>query len=292
MRITNRILAHEAIASFQAQTRSLNEARRRAATGILVNRPSDDPIAAAGIMQSSSGLRALDQYRRNLQAGQSRLAVEDSVLDQITSSLIRAKELGIAQAGDPATAATRQATKAEIDVIIDFVTDLGNSRMAGSYVFGGQYSDTAPFQATLPDPLKPPSGSLKMEVGAGTFVETNHSAQDIFLDSDVVDALKALSAALGADDPAAVQTVLSRMDTAFSNIQELIGEVGARMNYLDTAVLNMDSLEVTIQTFRSSLADADLAEAVTELVARQGALEAAMLANSRILNLTLADYLR
>lgn len=243
-------------------------------------------------MQSSSGLRALEQYRRNLEAGQARIAIEDSVLEQITSSLIRARELALSQAADPATQATRQATRAEIDGIIDFVTDLGNSKLAGSYIFGGQYSDTPPFQATLPDPLRPPTGSLKMEVGAGAFVETNHSAQDIFLDSDLVDSLRALSAALGANDATAIQTVTSRIDSAFDNIQELIGEVGARANYLDTAVSNMDSLEVTLQTFRSSLKDADLAEAVTDLVARQGALEAAMLANSRLLNLTLADYLR
>ena len=64
------------------------------------------------------------------------------------------------------------------------------------------------------------------------------------------------------------------------------------MSRLDVAVNNLDSLEVTLQTFRSDLADADLAEAVTELVNRQGTLEAAMVANSRILNMTLANYLR
>ena len=53
-----------------------------------------------------------------------------------------------------------------------------------------------------------------------------------------------------------------------------------------------DSLEVTLKTFRSGLADTDMAEAITELVNRQGSLEAAMLANSNILNITLTDYLR
>ena len=52
------------------------------------------------------------------------------------------------------------------------------------------------------------------------------------------------------------------------------------------------SLEITLRTFRSGLSDADLAEAVTELVSRQGALEATMLANARIFDVTLADYLR
>ena len=64
------------------------------------------------------------------------------------------------------------------------------------------------------------------------------------------------------------------------------------MNQLDVASSNLDSLDVNLQTFRSGLQDADMTEAVTRLVERQSALEAAMLANSKILNLTITDYLR
>ena len=56
-------------------------------------------------------------------------------------------------------------------------------------------------------------------------------------------------------------------------------------------IIDLDSLEVTLETFRSGLADADLAQAVTDLVNRQGSLEAAMLTTSKIMNLTLSDYL-
>jgi len=292
LRVTNSILAREAITEFQAQTRSLNEARRRAATGQLIALPSDDPVAGAGIMESSSGLRALKQYRSNLETGQARLAIEDSVLEQVTNVLTRARELAASQAGEPATAVTRDGAKLEVDRMIDFVTDLANSKFADSYIFGGQYSDSPPYTDTYPDPLRPPSGSLRMEVGAGVFVQTNHSAQEIFIDSDVVESLRALSEALDLNDPTGVQNAMERLDTSFGKVQELIGDLGGRMNYMETAVANLDSLEVTLQTFRSGLADADLAEAMTDLVNRQTTLEAAMLANSRILDITLADYLR
>ena len=292
MRITNSILAREAVSGFQRQMRALDDARRQVASGLKVVRPSDDPVAVAGIMGSSSGLRALEQYRENLQTGQSRLAIEESTLDQITNVLIRAKELAVSQATGTASAATRTATKAEIDGIIDFVTDLGNTKLAGSFVFGGQYADTPPFIGTASDPLKPPSGSLKMEIGAGLVVETNHSAQQIFLDTDLVDSLKALSVALGADDVPGIQAAMTRIDDATKATQVLVGDLGGRMNQLDLSVSNLDSLEVTLKTFRSGLADTDMAEAITELVNRQGSLEAAMLANANILNITLTDYLR
>ena len=271
--------------------RELAEANRQVSTGIRVSRPSDDPVAAAGIMQSSSGLRALEQYQRNLQGAQAKLNIEDSVLEQVSNELTRAKALALSQVAGSSSAASRLVVKADVDGIIGFVTGLANTQFAGSYLFGGQYADSAPYTGGALDPTKPPSGSLSVEVGAGQFRNVTHGAQEIFVDSDVVDSLRALSAGLAADDSAAIQAATTRIDAAFGSTQALVGDLGARMNQVDVSVSNLEALDVTLQTFRSGLEDADMAEAVMELVNRQGALEAAMLANSRILQLTLADYL-
>ena len=285
------MLAREAISGLDRQMRAVHEANRKISTGLRVARPSDDPVAAAGIMKSSSGLRALEQYQRNLESGRSRLNLEDSALDQIGNVLTRAKELALSQVDGVASSATRLAVKAEVDGIIDFVTGLANTQLAGSYIFGGQYADTPPYTGGALDPAKPPSGSLSLEVGAGQFQYANHSAQEIFVDTDVVESLKALSTGLGADDTSAIQASLTRIDSAFDGVQKLVGDLGARMNQMDLSLSNLESLEINLQTFRSSLADADLAEAVMDLVNRQGSLEAAMLANAKMFDLTLTNYL-
>ena len=292
MRITNSILAHEAITTYQSQMRGLDDARQRASTGIRVNRPSDDPVAVAGVMQSSSGLRALEQYQRNLGFAQSRLGLEDSVLMQLSDALGRAKELGVTQGSDTASDATRQTTKVEVDRLIDVVKDLANTQLAGSYIFGGQYADSAPFAGGALDPARPPTGTSRVEVGTGRFVDTNHSAQEVFVDTDAVDGLQALADALGANDVSAIRAALTRLDSSFSTVQEVVADLGARMSQLDVAMTNLEALEINLQTFRSGLEDADLAEAVTDLVNRQNTLEAAMFATSKILNITLTDYLR
>lgn len=292
MRITNSVLAHEALTTYQSQMRDLNDARQRASTGIRVSRPSDDPVAVAGIMQSSSGLRALEQYQRNLGSAQSRLDLEDSTLAQLTDALGRAKELGVAQASDTSSSATRLTTKAEVDQLVDFAKDLANTQLAGSYIFGGQYADTAPYGGGSLDPTKPPVGTPRVEVGTGRFVDTNHTATEIFLDTDAVASLQALSDALGADDTDAIKAALTRVDSAFGEVQQVVGDLGARQSQLEVAMSNLESLEINLQTFRSGLEDADLAEAVTELVNRQSTLEAAMLSTSKIMNITLTNYLR
>ena len=292
MRITNSMVARAAVSGIQAQMRALDEARQQATSGIRVSRPSDDPVAMAGVMQSSSGLRALDQYQRNLMSAQSRLDVEDSTLTQLTDVLQRAKELAVSQATSTADGTTRSVTAAEVTQLVDFVKGLANTQLAGTYVYGGTYADTPPYVGGALDPAKPPQGAFKVEVGANRLLETNHSAQEIFVDTDAVDGLQALADALNANDVTGIKNAMTRLDSAYDEVQNLTGDLGARMNQLDVTVSNLESLEVNLQTFRSGLEDADLTEAVTRMVNRQNSLEAAMLANSKILDLTLSDYLR
>ena len=104
--------------------------------------------------------------------------------------------MGLSQGDDTASAASRAAAGAEIAVLVDFATDLANTQFAGAYVFGGHYADTAPFSGGAWDPARPPEGQFRLEVGARRFVDTNHSAKEIFIDTDVVDGLQALTDAL------------------------------------------------------------------------------------------------
>ena len=66
------------------------------------------------------------------------------------------------------------------------------------------------------------------------------------------------------------------LDALYSATQTLIGDVGARMNQLEVTGANLNALEITLTTFRSDLHEIDFEEAVTELVGRQTAFQAAM----------------
>ena len=169
---------------------------------------------------------------------------------------------------------------------------MGNTQFVGSYIFAGDYADSQPFSATGPDPTRPPSGTHRVEGGAGAFYSVNHSGQEIFVETGILDALENLATALGGDSGPDIRASIGDLDWAFTYVQELIGELGARMNQVDTAVNNLDALEANLQTFRSDLQDAELEEVVSKLISRQVSYEAAMMTNARILQPTLTDYLR
>lgn len=246
----------------------------------------------SGILDASGRLRAIEQHDRNLSAATTRLESEDSVLQQVTNILGRARQLGLSQVGSTANGQTRQVTKAEIDQIIESVSALGNTKIGEAYLFGGVRSDLQPFPLSGPDPLNPPTGDHQVEGAVGQLFKTNHSGQEVFIDSGVLSALEELSTALGNNSSDEVAAATLSVENAFSRIQVLTGEVGARYNRIESAKENLSALDVNLRTFRSDLQDVELEEAITELISRQVSYEAALAANSRILNLTLTDYLR
>ena len=284
----------------QHAQRDIARASDRVTTGLRFTRVSEDPNAAGQVMRTSGSLRALEQYRRNVDAATARTAAEEGVLDQITTVLTRASEIGIAQGTGTATAETRRVAKAEVDQLLRFAVGLGNTRHADSYLFGGAQSAVAPFEIDETDPsaldfgTTSPSGELKVEIAAGQLLSTTHDGTQVFgtTQQGVLAALRDLSDALGANDQTRIQGVLGGVRAALDETQTLIGDVGARMNQLEVTGANLNALEITLTTFRSDLHEIDFEEAVTELVGRQTAFQAAMLATSKVMGMNLTDYVR
>lgn len=292
MRITNSILQREALSSIQRSLSAMSEAQVQASTGLRVRASSDDPVAAAEIMRAGSGLRALDQYRRNIDAASSRLNSEETIVDQLGDLLTRASELGIAQGSDSASAATRGVALKEVQQLVQQAVQLGNTKVEGAYLFGGALADQPPVDAGGVVATWQPAVSSKVEIASGRAIDVAHDAQQVFGDTQLVQSLNALATGLQNDDTTAIRSSLTGLSGAFDQLQDLLGDVGARTNQLEIAGTNLDALELGLKTTKSDLSEVDLEEAMTTLVSRQTAYQAALVATSRIMSTTLTDYLR
>lgn len=293
MRITNNMVSRNSLASLQRSLKAMNEAQNRATNGLRVETASDDPSAATAIMASGASIRAIDQYKRNIGSASARLDREESILDSVTKMMERAKELGLQQGSSTADAQTRNTAKAEVDQLIQTAIQLGNTQHEGEYLFGGDQSNAAPFTSnTPPFSTTPPTGTRRTEISSALSVKTNHNGTEVFLNTGVLASLDQLSTALGNNDQTGIQNALSQLDSAHANLQVLVGETGAAGQQLEVATSNLDALDTSLRSFKSKLQDADIEKAVSELVGRQTAYQAAMLATSRVMSLNLADYLR
>lgn len=293
MRITSSMVRSEGLATIRRNLRAIRDAQAEVVDGRRIRALSDDPAASTTLLATDGRLRALDQYGRNIGAARARLQAEESVLDQLGDVLTRGRELALSQAGGTATTQTRQITQKETDELLATVIQLANTRFGNAYLFGGVHADLRPFDnAGQTDALRPPAGAQAFEIGEQQQALGPHDALDVFSATDAVESLRDLSAALAGDDGDAIAAAGARVTAAFEAVQVLLGEVGARTVRLEIAEANVDALRHNLRTLRSDLADVDLEEAVSHLVARQSAFEAALMATSRVLQTTLAHYLR
>jgi len=301
MRITNSIISRAQIAAIANSMANLDRAQTRVTTGKKLLAASDDPTAAMQIMTSDTSLRALDQYRTNVARATSRIGLEDSVLQQIGDLLTRAKELGAQQIGSTADQSTRAVANSELQQVFREIVQLGNTKFGNEYMFGGDQSQTVPFTwtgsgATLDYTTTNPAGTRSIEINDGQTMAVAMDGSQLLLDTGILDAVRALSRAL---DPASttygtagIGSAMNDIDTAFDAVQTLVGDVGAKGKQLDTTQTNLDAFKANLQTFKSDLSEVDIEQAVTELTQRQVAYQAAMLATSKVMGLTLTDYLR
>ncbi|MBI1809677.1 MAG: hypothetical protein HYR75_07250, partial [Gemmatimonadetes bacterium] len=278
----------------------LDAAQTQVTTGHKFEQASQDPTAAVGVMQDESQLSALGQYQRNVGTASARVNLESGVLNQINDLLTRAKELAIAQATGTATAATRQSTLPEVNQLLAQAVQLSNTKDGSEYLFGGTNSTNVPYTVqttgqsyTFSVATPPPSGPRQLEISAGQRIVAGHDGTQVFGDatSGTLKTLQDLAGALQSGDQTQVTNTLSSIDTAIQNTQSLIGDAGARANTLDITKANITALNNQVTQFKSDLQDVDVETAMTNLVSRQTAYQAAMAATSRVLSLSLTSYL-
>jgi flagellar hook-associated protein 3 FlgL len=301
MRITSNMISAQQMTSLQSNMKLLQDSQQRVTTGKSFNVASENPTAATKVMAASSSLQALEQYRTNVQRASSRVNVEDATLQQLGDLITRARELGVSQEGDTATDATRATTNAEVQQIFSQIAELGNTKYGNEYLFGGEQSTTEPFAtsgagATIDYSSTNPQGQRQIGIGDGQTVAPTHDGKQVFLDTGVFDAIKALARSLDTASPtygqAGIGAALTTIDTAYTALQSVVGDTGAQANRLSSATQNLDALKTSLTTYKSDLEDVDIETAMTELTNRQVAYQAALLATSKVSSLSLTDYLK
>ncbi|HEX6042771.1 flagellin [Longimicrobium sp.] len=293
MRITDGNRTRDLLANLQRGERGLDRVQSQISSGLRVQRASDDPGAALTVLKLAGTAGATAQHRRNIDAALSKVGSEESVLDQLSDTLSRAAELGVGQGSDTSSAATRAQTRVEVDKLIEFAVQLGNTRGPDGYLFGGYNTDQRPFATVDPTVSTVGAGEQQqVEVSPGQRVNTVHNAREVFLDTGAMAALKQLSTALGANDAAGIRAATGALGTSFDAVQGVLAETGSRYGQLELTSTRLETLEQTTATHRASLEEADMEESMVNLVTRQSALQATMLSTSRILGMTLSEYLR
>lgn len=282
--------------------RRLYTENNRISTGKKIHMPSDDPIALEASMRLRTMIGQHEQYLQNIADARAWLSLTESSLGQIGDGLHRAREQAVKGANGSLTESDRKDIAKEITQVLDDIFDIGNSRFADRYIFGGTKTQTPPFvnnpsyvyvgSPGQPDPTNPnaPEQSIAFEIGPGVRIKVGLHGDDTIM--PIIQALDGLVNALENDDSDGVGAALGAIDDAFSTLLRWRSEVGARMNRLDLAEARYADDALNLKGLLSDKEDIDYAEAIMNLKQEENVYRAALATGARIIQPTLMDFLR
>jgi flagellar hook-associated protein 3 FlgL len=300
MRITAGMNQRHVLADLQRVQQRLSDAQNQVASGKRVEKPSDDPLAAARATRLQADLDATAAYSDSVDEAKSWLDASDSALTSLTDIVQRVRELTVQAANGATSDSGRQSIKAEVDQLIKQAKSTLNQAYDGRYLFSGTKTDTPPYDvnSTPPDDsYKGDAGAVLRQIGPGVTVQVNATATTSTPPTDVLanllPALRTLSQDLQNNDINALSsTDLKALDAGLDTITGAQAQVGAITNRVAAAGQRLDDLSDVTKKLLSNTQDADLPQALTDLAAQQNALSSALHAGSTLIQQSLMDFLQ
>jgi flagellar hook-associated protein 3 FlgL len=299
MRITEGIISGRNLADLQRANAAVAKASQHVSTGNRLSRPSDDPQAVQKALNLRGDLAATAQYMDTASASQGWAQATDDALSDINDVLQRAREAVVQGGNGTMSQKDRNDIATQIDQLIGQAKASGNATFDGQYIFAGQKTDTAPYDADGGDAYAGDTGAIVRTVGPGVSVRLNGSTGSVLGDGTDGKALQVLRdiathlrGGTAADANALRTTDLKAIDASMADVSTARAEAGALSNRLTTAANRLTDLQTSTEKVRSGVEYVDLAEAISQLSSQQAVYQAALQATgSSLSQRTLMDFL-
>lgn len=283
--------------------------------------PSDDPIGASKSLKFNTDISKVEQYLRNTKDAASWMKETELALKEINSVLHRVNELTV-QAANGTNSEDLDKIKEEIKELKGHLIQIGNTTYAGRSIFTGFKTDKPLLDENgnylvdlkkydVLDENGNPTGEKKDEifvynVGVAERVSVNTLGNKIFgsgnkdYTSDVsvgdkaylFDMFEKLEAALNTNNNDDLQSALTDIKDAMSNVLSVTAEIGAKSNRLDLTKNKIENQIVNLKELLSFNEDVSLPEAYMNLAIAENAYRASLAVGSRIIQPSLMDFLR
>lgn len=268
------------------------------ASGQSVNVPSDNPAAAAVLVQNADQTSQADQFQRSIGSVQGEIQSADSTLNSVVESLQQAISLGVEGANGTVNAEDRQAIIAQLQGIQSQLLNLANLTYQGNYVFGGTTTQTAPY---VLDPnsssgvtYQGNAGTNSVTLGNHFSLQTNLPGSELFSGSpsNMFQSIQDLINAMDSNNTTVIGSAVTEVSNALTYVDGQRVFYGNALSQLtaQTTYLSSESTELAQQA--NTAGGADLTAVITNLTASQTSLQAALEAVGQTGQIDLFSYLR
>ena len=268
-------------------------------TGKKIKTPADDPVGFSQVIDIDSTLSQMDQLHKNIDTGLTWLTNSETTLDSIRETILDTKVTAIAAVNGSYNSDDFDTATDQVGELLSQMVDFANSNVNGQYLFSGTKTDTKPYE--LDTTAVPPATyfgnqeNFSVSSGTGSRTDVGYPGSEIFGDvtagDDIFSLLVEMQTDLTTTGGANLDTIMTELDAHYENVINVISNIGAKATRLETKESVINDFEVTFEEQKSNLEDVDLAEAATDLALRQTAYEAVLSATSKIISLSLVDYI-
>ncbi|WP_059049977.1 flagellar hook-associated protein FlgL [Paenibacillus senegalimassiliensis] len=295
MRVTGMMQNIQLLKNLRNINTSLTTGQQQLATGQKISRPSDDPIGTGYQMRYDTDLARSDEFLTNAQTGTEILKTMDSLLQQASDVLKRARTLTLQAANGTYDVQQRQTISAEIKQLKEQMVTIGNSTYNGRYLFNGQKTDQAPYTSAEAATETTDPGLFYLNVSPAVKVPVSITGEIIFGEANTDNAFKVLddlATALDVNDTTEITAALGKIDIAADRLSVSWAEIGARTNRFELMENRIADDQVSLKEMRANVADVDVPSAIIELKSKETVLQAALSTGARIMQTSLVDFLR
>ncbi|MBF0263347.1 MAG: flagellin FliC [Magnetococcales bacterium] len=243
--------------ALESQSKTLETTMRRLATGLRVERASDDAAGLSIVTRMSAQIRGLNMAVRNVNDGISVVQVADGALEATSEALQRMRELAVQAANGTLSTTDRSSLSREKDQLISEIQRIATQTTYNHYTLLNGVSNIAYFTT----PGGTPGGSrtslqMSFQIGA-------NAGQNL-----VVEMTLAHVSALGLGNDGSLtsmltqggaSTLIGRVDGALGSVASIRASLGAAQNRFEGILSNLMNVSENTEAARSRIRDADVA---------------------------------
>ena len=265
-------------------------------SGRSVNQPSDNPTAAALLIENNDQATFNAGYLQSLSAVQGQLSTADSTLSSVVSVLQQATNLGIEGANGTLSDADRASIATELQGIQSQLLSLANTSYQGHYVFAGTNTNTAPFvlDRTVPSGVSYAGNTIvnKVSIGSGYQLPVNMPGSQLFSGTggDVFLAINNLIKQVQSNGD--IGDAATAVGTASSYISAQRVFYGNAMNQAQSQTTYLDTAKLQLSQQQNTLGAADLATVASNLTQAGIDTQATLATIAKMSQNNLFDYIK
>ena len=145
VRVSQRSMFTSFVNNMNTSLADLMDSNIQASSQKRINKPSDDSIGTARVMNYRDSIAGISQYKKNIDTAKSWLNLADQTLTQVNTLLTRMKGLAEQAATGTLDANNREQISFELRQQYEQLINLANTQYEGRHIFAGHKTDEPAF---------------------------------------------------------------------------------------------------------------------------------------------------